>query len=256
MNIIKKVKALLSFFTTIPTHEKDVELCASAFYLVPLVGLIEGSLIGIALSVTKILTLSTDIIAALYMILHLIVTGGIHLDGYADYLDVIGSRKRGYDALKVMKDPRRGSFAIVALTLSLLVSYASVRELASSLDPFELTLLLTFLYISAAESMYVIAFVGKEEPYEGLGRTFSKHAKFLRNVIANLIVYSVITLTFVVTNVRTSLRFLALVILTFFTSYIVYKDSDQRLGFVTGDVMGFAYELLRAVGLLTLSVIS
>lgn len=255
MSIAKRVKSLLSFLTAIPIGEKDFTSGASIFYLVPLVGLFEGGLISVALNVMKILGLHADIVAVLYVALHVIVTGGIHLDGYADYLDVIGSRRRGDEALRVMKDPRKGPFSITVLTLSLMISYVSMKKLIS-LDSFDLTLLLTSLYTSAAESMYVTAFIGREEPYEGLGREFSRHAKLLRNVIINLTTYCVIILTLIIINTKILPQLLVSAILTALIPLLTNRDSSHRLGFVTGDVMGFTYELLRVVGLLTLSVIS
>ncbi len=254
MNLIKGIKSLLSLLTTIPIGEKDIESGARIFYLVPLIGLIEGCIVGAILSVMKILQLSMDIIATLYIAIHIAVTGGIHIDGYADYLDAIGSHRRGEEALKIMKDSRKGTFSIAILILSLIISYISMKELIT-LNPFELIPLLISIYVSATESMYIVAVIGREEPYRGLGYMFSKYAKPLKNIMVNVTIYILIILLILVINMRILLHLLAIVMLTITISFFSYRDSRYRIGFVTGDVMGFTYELLRILSLLTLSIL-
>ncbi|PUA33989.1 MAG: hypothetical protein B7O98_00830 [Zestosphaera tikiterensis] len=251
--VARGVRSLLSFLTTIPTGEGDIEAGAKVFYLVPLIGLFEGGVVGLVLNVLSVFELPTDMIAILCLVTHIAITGGIHMDGYCDYLDVIGSHKRGEEALKIMKDPRRGTFSVVILTLSLMANYISLNKLVALGVP-ELTLILIFVYVSAAESMYIIAVIGKEEPYMGLGHMFSKYAKSFKNVAINATLYSSVAFLLTVSYAKIFPQILTVLTLTIIVCLFSYRDSKHRLGFVTGDVMGFTYELLRTLSLLTLSV--
>ncbi|ADM27173.1 cobalamin 5'-phosphate synthase [Ignisphaera aggregans DSM 17230] len=253
MKLLKGIKSLLSLLTTIPIGEEDIESGARVFYLVPLIGLLEGCIAGAILSLMKILQLSIDIIAVLYIAIHIAITGGIHIDGYADYLDAIGSHRRGEEALKIMKDPRKGTFSIAILTLSLITSYISMKELIT-LDLYELIPLLISIYVSATESMYIVAAIGREEPYMGLGYMFSRYAKPLKNIIMNIAIYVLLILLLLAINMKILLHLLAIVVLTIAISLLSYRDSRYRIGFITGDVMGFTYELLRILSLLILSI--
>jgi adenosylcobinamide-GDP ribazoletransferase len=58
-----------------------------------------------------------------------LLTGGLHLDGLADSADgllVAGSRER---RLEIMRDPRLGTFGVVALVLVLLADVAVLQRL-------------------------------------------------------------------------------------------------------------------------------
>ncbi len=253
MNFVKSVKSLFSFLTILPVGRGDLELSARAFYLVPMVGLVEGGIAGVLLSLLKLFNLPTDVISALYIATHVTITRGMHLDGYTDYLDAIGSLKRGEDAVRIMKDPRKGSFSITVLIASMIISYASMKKLAS-LELVTLIPLLIFIYASAAESMYIIAAVGKEEPYRGLAYMFSKYAKQVNNIIINAIVYWVVLLLVLIINTRVLLQALIIVVTTLTVCLISYRDSKHRVGFITGDIMGFTYELTRFSCLLVASI--
>jgi adenosylcobinamide-GDP ribazoletransferase len=68
--------------------------------------------------------------AALLLCAWVVLTGGLHLDGLADTADAwvggYGDRER---TLTIMKDPRSGPMAVIALVLLLLVKFAALVAL-------------------------------------------------------------------------------------------------------------------------------
>jgi adenosylcobinamide-GDP ribazoletransferase len=231
------VRDLLALFTRLPVGSGSVEGAASSFYLVPLVGLVEGaivSLVGVAISYLRLQLLA----AALMIAAHLAVTGGMHIEGLADYSDVLGSGLRGEGALKVLKDPRRGSFAVVAVVVALLVRFSALYYLAAS------PVIIMASYISSLEASFIVARLGVEEPYEGMARPFTRSAKLAEQLRLNIIVYVALMAALALFDPVSLVTALSLA-----AGLLVALDANSRLGFVNGDVIGTSIELGGLVAL-------
>ncbi len=255
-NIIKGLKSLLALLTSIPINDNSIEYAAQYFYLIPIIGIIEGVIVSFLIWILHILMVEIIIISILYPIFHILVTGGIHFDGYADYSDVIGSHRTGEYAIKVLKDPKRGTFAVISITLNLLISSASIYLLLNSKSSIYFFILqLILIYIASAEAMYITAFFGIEEPYNGLGKRFVISAKVATNLLKNVILF-LITCIPISILIYTEIYIVLLIMMSMiFVSIIIAIDAKRRLGFVNGDVMGFSYELIRAICMVLTSCI-
>ena len=251
--VLREFRALLSLTTILPSGVFSLEEAARGFYMINIIGLLEGVMITLILYMLK--TYVPDLLlSSLYVMFHIMLTGGIHLDGFADYSDVIGSRARGLKAIEILKDPRKGSFAIIMLGINMFLSQSSMYIILSS--DFFLTIYpkLIFLYVLSAESMYIVSLLGREEPYQGLGRLFISYSKEKINIFKNLLLMFIITLSMIFMSSHKMLV-LNSIILSVLISYIIYIDADRRLGFVNGDVLGFSYETVRISNLVLISVL-
>ncbi|MGC9072106.1 MAG: adenosylcobinamide-GDP ribazoletransferase [Acidilobus sp.] len=226
---------MLSLLTIIPAKGSG-EGAARSFYAVPIIGLIEGSVVGglgFALRQEPLLAASVMLLA------HIIITGAMHLDGTADYGDVLGSRRRGGEALDVLKDPRRGAFGVTAVVAVLLTKLSALYYLASH------PLLIVASYVIGLEGAYIAALLGKAEPYEGMARPIVGAVRTSRSIVANIAVTGLILGFLSALNVKALLELIGLT-----ASIIVALDSDRRLGFVNGDVLGLSIESTEALALL------
>lgn len=121
----------LQFLTRAPMPRfaaPTVTDCGRSVLYYPLVGL----LIGAILVSTAFAFASVDPIlaAALILVIWVALTGGLHLDGFADTVDAWAGGQGDRDkTLAIMKDPRRGAAAIVGVMLLLLVKYAALTVL-------------------------------------------------------------------------------------------------------------------------------
>lgn len=226
------LKDLLALFTRLPVGAGNLEAAASSFYMVPVVGLVEGiivSLLGLAVSAIK----PVPLLAASVMIAaHVAVTGGLHLDGLADYSDVLGSGLRGEEAVKVLKDPRRGSFAIISVAVALLARFSALYYLYR--DP----AIIIAAYTSSLEASFVAARAGVQEPYDGMASHFERAAKDSRQLMLNVLIYLIIMATIAVVRPLSIISALALLV-----GLVVAVDANSRLGFVNGDVIGASIEV-------------
>ena len=123
-----------AFLTRIPMPRVSIDEREQAASLkwYPFVGLVIGlALSALALVAQRWATLPG---AAVLLLLWVALTGALHLDGLADSADAwiggMGDRER---TLTIMKDPRSGPAAIVALMLVLLLKFSALASLADPL---------------------------------------------------------------------------------------------------------------------------
>jgi adenosylcobinamide-GDP ribazoletransferase len=99
----------------------------------PLVGLLVGAAVALALWAGA--HVSPSIAALLGLIVWVVITGGLHLDGLGDVADALAASHRSPDRfLEVVHDPRIGAFGVMAITLLLIakmVLLAQVSNVAS-----------------------------------------------------------------------------------------------------------------------------
>jgi len=235
---IKGFMALLSFLTIIPTGVHDLALASRSFYLAPIIGLLEGM---IAVS-PILLDTSIYVRAALILVISYLVTGFSHLDGFADFADVLGSGRSGRDALSIMKEPGRGAIAIAATTLLIVTIYSSLIELVAR----AWWHMIVLSHVLASESMYLLAVASTPPRYHGLSKDFILESKHKFRIAVNLLASGVILLT--ITGIRQDLAYhlLAIIVLTILVIAYTRMKSHKVLGFVNGDVLGFCYELTKS----------
>jgi len=246
---IRGFLALLSFLTIIPTKVHDVFLAAEYFHLVPIVGFIEGVIVILPLFIP----IPSMIKAVLALLTFYILTGFNHLDGFADFIDTLASRKKNEEALKIMKEPWRGSMAIASTTLLILVTYISLIVLVEN-KWYSIIL----AQILAFESMFILAILSNPPTYQGLGKLFITRAKRPRKIMANIILMLVITFLILLFYGPDLVKILTLIIMTITTLLTIlyaYVKSHRVLGYSTGDVLGFCLELSRSANLLIASIL-
>jgi adenosylcobinamide-GDP ribazoletransferase len=254
MELLRGLRSLLTLLTSIPLGGGSVEDAARSFYAVPLVGALEGIVLSAYLYLLRTLGVAAEVAALTYVVAHVALTGGIHLDGFADYSDVLGSRLRGDKAVAVLKDPRRGAYGVLLTATTVTASYALTERIYRVLPCPELVALLTLSYIASAESIYVASSAGRSEPYRGLARDFTLRAKEPGSVARNASLYLLAVLAVALGVFEQLPRLLAVASLAPVVGYLVARDANLRLGFVNGDVLGFCFEVCRVLSLLVVAL--
>lgn len=113
MIVFQTVAVALAMFSALPVpqfdwNEKNMRYALCAF---PLVGVICGALWCLC----GVLPLPDAAHAAGFCLIPVWVTGGIHLDGYADTCDALASYGDTAKKLAILKDPHCGAFAVIRL---------------------------------------------------------------------------------------------------------------------------------------------
>lgn len=169
----------LSIFPAVirrPFSEK--ELGRSVGYY-PLVGLaIGGVMFGIVNGISRFF--SSQVSAAFVLILWVVLTRAIHLDGFLDTCDGLFGGFTPEKRLVIMRDSRVGSFALVGGGVLLISMFSAIESTNSMLY----SLLLAPVFGRWALSFAVIAF-----PYarsEGMGRVIKDNSHWPQLSLASL----------------------------------------------------------------------
>ena len=92
------------------------------FCFFPLIGLVIGILETGWFWIARQLEISSLLYVSVAVVLPILVTGGIHLDGYMDTCDALFSYGDREKKLEIMKDSHTGAFAVIYCGVYLLLS--------------------------------------------------------------------------------------------------------------------------------------
>lgn len=210
----------------------------------PLVGLVLGICYMLAAWVLVYFLGMRTLTAALLLILPLLLTGGLHADGFMDTADGIFSGRERARKLEIMKDSRVGSFGVVSFVLLMFLQFALL------LDMHQL-LLVPALFVLPIIGRFAMVLAIACFPYaraDGMGKTFADMADRTTVVVA-AITTAVLVLPWGL------LASIALVLGTVF-ALLFCRAMTASLGGVTGDVYGAVTVLTETLVLAVFSVAS
>ena len=127
MSIIKSMVIAFSMYSKIPMphlelDEKDMKYVMGFF---PLIGLITGTLVYGWIYAGEILYVPDISRTLVLIILPVIITGGIHVDGYMDTCDALNSYGDREKKLAILKDSHIGAFAVIKLLVYYVLYFAA-----------------------------------------------------------------------------------------------------------------------------------
>ena len=101
-----------------------------ALACLPLVGFACGGALAVWLAVCRLLNLSGLLPAAGVCLCPLLVTGGLHMDGFADTCDALASHAEPARKQEILKDSHVGAFALIRVCMYLVAQLALASALA------------------------------------------------------------------------------------------------------------------------------
>ena len=131
MRVLRTVAIAFSMFSAVPMPQFAWDEDSMRYMLVafPLVGLVVGLCAWGVASLCNLLGVSTLVRALALTALPLLVTGGIHLDGFCDAWDALSSHQGPERMRQILKDPHIGAFGVMHLSLLLLATFVMWMEL-------------------------------------------------------------------------------------------------------------------------------
>ena len=228
MIVLQTIAVAFAMFSAVPVpqfawNEKNMRYALCAF---PLVGLLCGAL----WCVCGVLPLPAPARAAGFCLVPVWVTGGIHLDGYADTCDALASYGDREKKLEILKDPHCGAFAVIRLC-SYFAAYLCLAACVQFTPRVGALWTLALVLERALSGLAVAAFPMAKNT--GLAHTFASAAdrKTVRSVLFGL--------AFALCAVLTVLGGwgLALAAVLVFIRY--YVVSKKQFGGITGDLAGW-----------------
>jgi adenosylcobinamide-GDP ribazoletransferase len=126
--MVRSFKLALQFLTVfaVPVHPAaDLEEIGRSSWAFPLVGGLIGGVIVVAYLIVQAY-LTPSLSAILIVGLWVVLTGGLHLDGWTDCWDALAASVPPARRLEILKDSRLGTFGALALLLLVAAKIAAV----------------------------------------------------------------------------------------------------------------------------------
>lgn len=223
----------LQFLTRIRVVRQDdlsMEDFSRAVAAFPLVGVVLGLcylLCGLALG--SLFSATSVVYAAVLVLLPILLTGGLHCDGFMDAADGLFSGRSRARSLEIMKDSRAGSFGVVAFGSLLLFDFALVRDLS------QLSFLWTLqaVFLAPVFGRMAMVLVLSRFPYAreaGMGKAFHDGAD-RRTLVGAFVVTLCVALPW-------SFAGLVALFVALSCAYLFGRYAAGRLGGLTGDLYG------------------
>jgi len=175
--------------------------------------------------------------AALLLVVWVLSTGALHLDGFLDACDGLFGGQTPAARLRIMRDERAGAFAVIGAILLLLVKYACLAGLADRTA----ALIVALTVARGGMALAVVVF-----PYarpEGLGRCMKDHTGSRQACLATL---TMLAAAFLAAQWLGLIVVALAVVATGACAVFVLR----RLPGFTGDVYGALCELIEVGALL------
>ena len=228
MTVLQTIAVAFAMFSALPVpqfewNEKNMRYAMCAF---PLIGLVCGGLWCLC----GVLPLPGLARAAAFCLVPVAVTGGIHLDGYADTSDALSSYGDREKKLEILKDSHCGAFAVIRLCCYF-VAYFGLCGSVRFTPRAGLCWTLALVLERALSGLAVAAFPMAKNT--GLAHTFATAAD--RTAVRNVLTVLVILLCGALLALGGGA--LAAVAILLFLWY--HHVAVQQLGGITGDLAGW-----------------
>jgi len=248
--MIRQIIAQILFLTRIPVPLKtgfNEDDLVKGVIFAPIAGLITGSILAGAYFLLYISGLYIPAVISV-IVLEIIITGGLHLDGLADTADGFFSYRPKEKVIQIMKDPHVGTNGILALIIVILMKCALLFSLNRVSLPFYLIVIPILSRMNIAWCAGLSVYAGKEKSLAKL----IVESTGTRRIIINTIISCLIILA--IFGMKKIILTISLVLIaTGFASLFSYY-SRKKINGITGDVIGAVIELTEVVILISLLV--
>ena len=228
MIVLQTIAVAFAMFSAIPVpqfdwNEKNMRYAMCAFPLI-------GAVCGVLWYLCGALPLPALVRAGGFCLVPVWVTGGIHLDGYADTCDALSSYGDREKKLEILKDPHCGAFAVIRLC-SYFLAYFALCTAVQFTPRIGLCWTLALVLERAFSGLAIASFPLARNT--GLAHTFASAAdrKAVRSVL--LVLAGLLCAALVLLGGGA----LVLAALLVFWRYRVV--SDRQFGGITGDLAGW-----------------
>lgn len=237
---MKAFLVALQFLTILPikiVSKVEKEVFGKSLVWFPFV----GGLIGLVLSSIIFLFdfLPQPVIAALILVGSVVITGGIHLDGFADMCDGLYGFSNKERALEIMRDPHIGTMAAVGLAIVLILKFSILATLPKAIMWKWLILMAAF----ARWSQVLSCFSSRYARQDGKARYFIEYVRWRQLIIGGMFIAILFILLLRGKGLILFIASLLPVILSI--NYI-----RNKVGGMTGDTIGAVNEIAETSVLL------
>lgn len=237
--LLQSFSVAFSMYSRLPVpqvewNEKNMKY---AFCFFPLIGVFIGGVVWLWLQAAAFWGFGDSLRAAVCVALPLLITGGIHLDGFCDTVDALSSHQSRERKLEILKDPHIGAFALIGCGVYLLLAFGLWAEL--SLTPRQAAALCVGFVVSRGFSgMSIVTFPCAKN--SGTAAMFSQGAQKQRvRAVMGLFLGVCLAVMVYLGGLMGLCCFSAAALV-----FLYYRlMSQKQFGGITGDLAGFFLQM-------------
>jgi len=237
VNIFNNLLLYFQFFTRIPINRElecsDKNFIAGTPFF-PIIGLVIG-VIQYSAYYLMSFSFNSQIVAIILVLISILVTGALHLDGFGDCADGFFAFKGGKDKIiEIMKDSRIGAFGCIAIVFNILLKIALIDNVIFQKIP-ELIVLSPII---GRFSIVFLSYIGKNAKPHGTGNLFIGKIQF-KNLVSTFIT------TLLVCYFIIGISVLMLIGSAIVISLLFNKLCENKIGGLSGDTLGANNEIVE-----------
>ena len=198
----------------------------------PVIGLITGTLFFGWSEVCYICGFNQTFFALVGTVIPVMITGGIHMNGFMDTADALHSYEKQEKKLEILKDPHAGAFAVIAAICYFLLYVAGLTLIWKRSQL--LLLGLAFIISRTLSGMSMVWFPAAKEDGMLYSVSSAAHKRTVRVTLAALLALCFICAVMIHPIIGAVMALAAMWVWTYY-----YYMSKKRFGGITGDLAGY-----------------
>ena len=217
----------------------------------PLVGVVIGFVSFVFLAVDGLIPgASIFVRTCVLCIIPILITGGIHLDGFMDTSDALSSGKSRKEKLEILKDPHIGAFAVIRVFV-----LAAVYAAAVSMIQGTAATIYCMCFVLSRTLSGISAMRFRNARREGMLYTVSSATSVKENTVF-VILATEAGVTLFCMAVISPIEAIACAVAAGLCFVHYWRVSDREFGGITGDIAGWFLCRCEAATAVVLAVCS
>lgn len=238
MTFFESLLVALSTYSAVPVpqfdwNEKNMKYAICFF---PVVGILCGAALYGWYMFCQSFSVSAVLFGAVAVCLPLLLTGGIHMDGFMDTVDALASHQNRERKLEILKDSHIGAFAPIYLGVYLLVNFGLLHEIYLQGN----VLLLISVYVLSRAMSALCAVNLPNARKSGMLCAYTKDTDRKKATVAMAILIGLCWTALIVRSVIPG----SIAVVASILSVLFYRSmAMKQFGGVTGDTSGFFLQI-------------
>lgn len=244
MSVLKSMCMAFAMYSKIPMPKIEWEAKNMKYVLCffPLIGIVQGIIFYFLWTIRECIGvyLPFPMFVLVGCVVPVVLTGGIHMDGFLDTMDALHSWQEKEKKLEILKDPHVGAFACISLVCYFCLYGAGLYLIQTRR---QLLFLTVGFFLSRTFSAVTLILV-KSAKKDGLLYTFATNAQ---KKMVMLVLFVGCVSAFFASWLLYGMHGLTAVFLSLLVVFIYISMAQKRFGGLTGDLAGFfvtVYELV------------
>ena len=241
----------VSMYSIVPVpmvewNEQNVKMALVFF---PFVGVICGAAVCAMYIICNFFQVNSFMGGTMCALASVLMTGGIHFDGFCDTADAMFSRRSTEEKLRIMKDPNCGPFAVICAAAVIMIQCAAYSMMYE--HPRALAVMCAVQVMSRALSGISVTML-PIAPTSSLARTFGENVPKRVKVLLGLI-YAAAACGAVLLHIPTGAASAAVCLCV---TAIYALSMKKNFGGITGDTAGYFLILCETAAAAVIALLS